>query len=291
MTNAAVGERPAVQVESKPEPVEESKAPSTALDGEEQTTQEQAQTEAQAKPAVPEARTQRVSALADAEREEIRQQAREEALAEAQGRTPEQIKEATKARLRQLFPQTIQTVDQVVSAAVDELGQPRALTPAEAKRIKDAFESYNRSAAETAEDAVATTVQQVAYGLLDKEGQEILTKLTTEDSSLPNYLNAWVETAALRTKAVKSLSLEDAMKVSTKLKKEIAARDVEQFDAGYEEGLNAPAGSSPRSRNNERTPPGQLSYEELEDKYARGETTAAETREYERLRDERRRSR
>lgn len=293
MTTPAVEARPATEETPKAPLTEEPKTPSTDLDEAVQTPSipDPESTEGDAPLPVPDARAQRVEALAEAEREEIRQQTREQVTAELQGRTPEQLKDATKQRLRQVFPQTIQAVDTVINAAVDEYGQPRPLTPAESKRIKDAFENYNRTAAEAAEDTVATTVQQVAYNILPKAAQETLTKLTAEETDLPNYLNHWVETAALYTKAVKGMSLEDAVKHSPKLKREIEALKLEHFDEGRNQGRSDPAGTSPDAGKEGRSAPANKTFIELEDKYGRGETTEAETREYERLRDARAKSR
>lgn len=285
MTTPAVEERPTTQADPKAPLTEEPKAPSTDPGEAVQTPSipDTASTEGDTPTSPPDARAQRVEALAEAEREEIRQQTREQVTAELQGRTPEQLKDATKQRLRQVFPQTIQAVDTVINAAIDEYGQPRPLTPVEAKRIKDAFENYNRTAAEAAEDTVATTVQQVAYNILPKAAQETLTKLTADETALPNYLNHWVETAALYTKAVKGMSLEEAVKHSPKLKREIEALKLEHFDEGRNQGRSDPAGTSPDAGRDGRAAPANKTFIELEEKYGRGETTKAEDAEYNKL--------
>lgn len=290
MTTPAVEERPATQVEPKAPLTEEPKAPSTDPGEAVQTTPnpDPASTEGDpAAPSTPDARAQRVEALSAAEREELTQQVREQVTAEFQGRTPEQLKDATKQRLRQVFPQTIQAVDTVINAAVDEYGQPRPLTPAETKRIKDAFENYNRTAAEAAEDTVATTVQQVAYSILPKAAQETMDSLTQADMPLPEYLNAWAETAALHTKAIKSLTLEEAIKHSPKIKRELEAERLKEFDAGREQGRLDPPGTSPDGGRSSgtRQAPGTKSYAELEIGYGDGTNTKAEDAEYTRQRD------
>lgn len=286
MTTPAVEERPAVQTEPETPNLAETEAP-RGTDGEnegEQTAPGPESESPEGSPRVPDARAQRLTALAEAERKEIREQTRAETVAELTGSTPEAQRDLAKRKLQQAFPLAQQKLDDIYANAKDEYGQPRALTAAEQTAAKNALAAYNLVAATAAEDQVATTVTQVAYSILPKTAQEALDKATVADMPLPDYLNAWVEVAALHTKAVKAMTLEEAAKHSTKLKRELAARDIEQFDAGREQGRTDPAGTNPDGgRERGRSAPSPSSFTELEDKYGRGETTPAETAEYHKL--------
>lgn len=236
-------------------------------------------------------RQARVTALAQAEREEAVREGREAAIAEFQGTTTEQQRAAAKQKLKSAFPTAQSKIDEVFRKAVYEDGSPRALNVDEQTAVKNALAGYNLVADTAVREDVATEVAQIAFSILPRAAQEELNKLTTEDMALPEYLNAWVETAALHTKAVKNLTLEDATKASPKIKRELAARDLEQFDLGREQGRIDPPGTSPdRGRAGERSAPGTKSYIDLEDGYGKGELNKAEEAEYIKLRDARKKT-
>ncbi len=290
-----VAERTEVKTETEEsQAVEtEEKATGRLTDNQQQETQtdtgtERETTEGQVAPT--DTRQTRITALADAERAEAEERGRSSVLSELEQGQTQQQREATKQRLRQAFPVAQQKIDQVFAKAKDEYGSPRPLTDYEQTEVKNALAGYNLVADQVIRGDVASEVAETAYSILPKAAQETLDKLTTQDMPLPDYLNAWVETAALHTKAVKSMGVEEAMKVSAKFKREILARDVEQFDAGREQGRSDPAGTSPPGMSNGRTAPGSMSFVQLEEKYGRGETTAAETAEYNRLKAEKSKS-
>ncbi len=297
MTNAAVEERaaPITQETEAPDAVEtEARTGTDDADSGVQTGDEaRSTTEA----AAPDGRAARLSALAEAEREEERQRGRDEALAELQQGSTKQQREQNRQRLKQSFPQAQAAIDRVVANAVDEWGNPRALTQAEHTAVKNALAGHNLVAWESAEAEISDIVRDAVYAKLDKDGQETLHKLADGDEKmpLPQYLDHYAELAALHTKAVKSLDLESALKVSTKLKKDIAARDVLQFDEGFNAGLNAPTGTSPRDggATTSRSAPGLKTFEQLQASYGDpqkfGKLTPAEEKRYLQLEAEKKR--
>ena len=290
-----VDERQEVQTTSEAEPTQASEERElTAPDNEpvqpnSDSEREEQQGESTAPPVT---RDQRLQALADAEREEAEQRGREAALRELQGNTQAQQKEAQKQRLRNSHTNTLALIDSVQAKAVDEYGSPRPLTAAEYGQIKAAQNEYHKVAFEVAEDTVADTVRDTAYAILPKAGQEQLTELTKTETDLPTYLNHWAEVAALHTKAVKSMGLEDAIKASPKVKREVEQAKLVSYDEGREQGRLDPPGTSPDGgRTTQRSAPGAKNFIELETKYADGTATKAETAEYLRLRDQRAKSR
>lgn len=291
MTNAPVEDRPVAQADTE-EPANLALTEAQqGTEGEEQA-QTGPETEQESTEARPDARTSRIEALAEAEREAAREEGRQaERDAQQQGQTQQQ-RDAAKQRLRQAFPQAQQKLDQIFARAVDEYGQPRALTSAEQTEAKNALAAYNLVAGQVAEETVADYVREIAYGKLpNKDVQDAFTKATDGDTDLATYLDQWVEHAALGTKAVKAMDLESAMKASAKLKKEVLARDVGQFDAGREQGRLDPPGTSPDGgRSGQRAAPGNKTYIQLEEGYGRGELTKAEEAQYIQLREARKRS-
>jgi hypothetical protein len=244
------------------------------------------------KSSAPDGRAARLSALADAEREEARQSGREEALQEIQKGTSQTQREQNRQRLKQSFPTAQAAIDRVFAGAKDDYGAPRALTEAEQTAVKNALAGHNLVAWESASAEVSDIVRDAVYAKIHKDDHEAFGKLTAGDTELPAYLDAYAEVAALRTKAVKALDLESAIKASPSIKKAIAARDVEQYDEGFAAGLVAPAGTSPDGgRATGRTAPGMKSFAELEKGYGDGTNTKEQDAEYVRQRDARAKSR
>ena len=265
---------------------------STAVGEEVQQNSDSESMQQQENTAPPDPREARLQALADAEREEAEQSGYQRAVAELTNQTPEKQRELQRQKTRQAHTNTLATIDRVYEAAKDEYGTPRALTPAELGQIKAAQNEYHKVALEAAEDSIADTVRDTAYAILPKPAQEAFTQLTSGEVDLPTYLNHWAETAALHTKAVKAMDLEAAVKASPKVKREVEAAKLKSFDEGREQGRLDPPGTSPNGgRNNGGTPPAAKSFIELEEKYGRGETNAAETAEYHRLKAQRSKSR
>jgi len=262
----------------------------TRQDNQTDTGAEQEPTDSGQK-APPDPREQRLTALAEAEREEAERRGEERALSRIEQGQTQQQRDAARQKLRQAFPTAQQKIDQVFSRAVDEYGNQRPLTPAEQTEVKNALAGYNLVAGQVATDEVADIVKEVAYGLLSKDGQTAFSQATAQDTPLPEYLTAWVEHAALNTKAVKSMTLDEAVKASSKVKRELAAAKLEEYDRGRDDGRNDPPGTSPdRGRAAERTPPGTKSYADLEIGYGDGSNTKAEDAEYIKLRDARKKS-
>lgn len=298
MTTPAVQERPATQTTSEAEPTNASEGnlptqESTAVSEPVQPNSEQETTEQSSEVvAPPDPRQARVQALADAERDEIRQQTRDEVVAELTGTSSVQQKEAQKQKVRSTFTTELSNIDTVFNRAVDEYGSPRALTPAEAGQVKAAFNNYHKVAQEVAEDSVADTVREVAYGMLPTQtAKDTFTGLTSGDVDLPTYLNNWAETAALHTKAVKSMDLEAAVKASPKIKREVEAANLASYDEGRDQGRLDPAGTSPDAgRGGQRSTPGTKSFIQLEEGYGKGELTKAEEAQYIQMREARKRS-
>jgi hypothetical protein len=286
MTNALVEERaaPITQETEAPDAVEtEALRGTDDADSGVQTGDEARSTTEAVTP--PDGRAARLSALADAEREEERQRGRDEALAELQQGSTKQQREQNRLRLKQSFPQAQAAIDRVVANAVDEWGNPRALTQAEHTAVKNALAGHNLVAWESAEAEISDIVRDAVYAKLDKDGQEALHKLADGDEKmpLPQYLDHYAELAALHTKAVKALDLESALKVSTKIKRDIAQRDVEQYDKGFADGLVAPPGTSPDGgRAGSRSAPGLKQFAELQQGYADGTNTKEQDAEYRR---------
>ncbi len=286
MTNAAVEERaaPITQETEAPDAVEtEALRGTDDADSGVQTGDEARSTTEAAAP--PDGRAARLSALADAEREEERQRGRDDALAELQQGSTKQQREQNRLRLKQSFPQAQAAIDRVVANAVDEWGNPRALTQAEHTAVKNALAGHNLVAWESAEAEISDIVRDAVYAKLDPGGQETLRKLADGDEKmpLPQYLDHYAELAALHTKAVRALDLESALKVSTKLKRDIAQRDVEQYDKGFADGLVAPPGTSPDGgRAGSRSAPGVKQFAELQQGYADGTNTKEQDAEYRR---------
>jgi hypothetical protein len=295
MTNAAVQEKPETQTTSEAEQdVASEDREVTANAPEVQPNSEQESTDTGAEETSrPDPRESRLQALADAEREEAEQRGEERALARLQGNTAEQQREAERQKVRQSHVNTLAKIDQIVAAAVDDYGAPRALTQYEAGQVKAAQNEYHKVALDAGLELAADTVRETAYGMLPtKEAQAQFTELTKGEVDLPTYLNHWAETAALHTKAVKSMGLEDAVKASTKIKREVEKAKLESYDEGREQGRLDPAGTSPDGgRTGQRSAPGMKTFVELETKYGDGTASKAEVAEYERLRDQRAKTR
>lgn len=292
MTNAAVEERPTTQASSEAANVQASEDQQvTAQDDavqqetEGQTEQQQTQTT--------QTREQRVAALAEAERAEAIEEGRTQALSELKGNEQALQREQQRQKLRNTYVTEMQGLDSLLSPVSDGMGNERQLSVQEVvTRAKNALNNLNKSAV----DSVAEQVKDVAYAILPEDAKESFTKLTEgRDVGLDEYLNIWAETAATHTKAfkdsVKSMSLEDAAKASSKIKRELEQAKLESFDEGREQGRLDPAGTSPDGgRAGQRTAPGTKSYIELEDAYGRGELTKAEETQYLQMRDARRKS-
>lgn len=285
MTNAAVQEKPDTQTTSEADTTqvseEQSQLPENSV--QQNSDQEQTSTEAE-ETTTPDPRQTRLQALADAEREEARETGRAEALAELQNNQQAQQREQQRQKVRGSFTTELQTLDNLAVEAVNN-----GLTLSQViEKAKNSLNNYHKVASDVAEDNVATQVQEVAYNILPKEAQEAFSKLTADQTDLPTYLNHWVETAALHTKAVKSLSLEDAIKHSSKIKREVEAAKLQSYDEGREQGRIDPPGTSPDGgRTMTRSAPGTKSYIQLEEAYGNGTATKAEVAEYEKLRDAR----
>lgn len=236
----------------------------------------------------PSRREQRLQALADAEREEERQRGRDEAFAELNDRQSKSQQDAQRERYKQSFPATMRRISGVLDTAINE----GRLTTEEKKAITDAVEGHNLIGWEANAQTLADSIRDQVYAMLPRDAQEEMTKRTAQDTSLPNYFTAAVEVAAPHSKWAKSLDLETAQKASAKLRKELAEHDVTVHDEGYEEGLNAPAGTSPDGgRSAQRSAPGMKTFAQLEAGYGDGTNTAEEDRDYVKQRAERARRR
>ena len=283
MTQAAVEERPAIQPDTEvPAAVETEALRGTDDEDSGAQTGDEARSTGGDTPA-PDGRAARLTALKEAEREEERQRGREEALQEIQQGSTKTQREQNRARLKQSFPSAQAAIDRIVAAAKDDYGNPRALTEAEHTGIKNALAGHNLVAWESAEAEISDIVRDAVYAKLDKAGQETLSKLAdgADKMPLPQYLEHYAELAALHTKAIKNLDLDAAIAASPKIKKQLAARDVEQYDAGYEAGLTAPPGTSPDGgRAGQRSAPGRMSFIELEKGYGDGTNTKEQDAEY-----------
>jgi hypothetical protein len=289
MTNAAVEERaaPITQETEAPDAVEtEALRGTDDADSGVQTGDEARSTTEAAAP--PDGRASRLSALSQAEIEEAEQRGEENALKKLQQGTTKQQQEQNRKRLKDNYPVAQAAFDRIFAGAKDEWGNPRPLTEAEQTQAKNVFSGHNLLAWDSAEAQISDIVRDAVYAKLDKDGQETLHKLADGDEKmpLPQYLDHYAELAALHTKAVKSLDLESALKVSTKLKKDIAARDVLQYDEGFNAGLNAPTGTSPRDggATTSRSAPGLKTFEQLQASYGDpqkfGKLTPAEEKRY-----------
>lgn len=292
MTNLAVEEKPATQTTSEAEstPVSEDREV-TAGSEEVQQNSDPADNQRDGE-SLPDPREARLQALAQAEREEAIEEGRTKALQELQGNTQAQQREQERLKVRNTFTTEIGKVDQVFARAVDNYGQPRPLNLAEQNAVKASFNELNKAAIGAAEESIADQVREVAYNILPKAAQETLTSLTQGEVDLPTYLNHWAETAALHTKAVKAMDLDAAIKASSKVKREVEAAKLASYDDGREQGRLDPPGTSPDGgRKTVRSAPGMPTWEQLQDKYGDGTATKAEVAEYERLRDQRAKSR
>lgn len=282
MTSLAVGEKPETQTESEASNLESSEGQqATATQGNEvQPNSESSSQEGERETTPPDPREQRLTALKEAEREEARLAGREETLTELQQSQLNQQRQQLKQKARNTYITEMQ--------ALDNLYLKQGVTAGELVQAgKNALNNLNKVNAEIAEETVAEQVRDIAFGILPKAAQETLNSLvnTGEDVDLPTYLNHWVETAALHTKAVKSMSLEDAAKASPKLKRELEKAKLEAYDEGKEWGLTAPAGTSPdKGRSSQRSAPGMKTYIQLEEGYNDGSNSKAEDQEYLKLR-------
>lgn len=286
MTSQALEEKPAAQTISEGESQQASEEANrlTAPAQGEQQQQSDPQGNEEENQAPPDPRQQRVQALTDAEREEAEQRGEERALARLQNNSSEQQREQQKQRVRSTYITEMQSLDNLL--------QQGDLSASEyVNRAKNALNNLNKVSLEVAVDTVADDIRNIAYGLLPKAAQDTFTQLTSEENDLPTYLNHWVETAALHTKAVKSMSLEDAVKASPKLKREVEAAKLASYDEGREQGRLDPPGTSPDGgRSSQRSAPGSKSYADLESGYAAGTNSKAEDAEYLKMRDSRKRS-
>ena len=241
----------------------------------------------------PSGREQRLSALADAEREELLQQGREAALEELRQTGTKQQREAARQKLRAAFPTTIKSVEDLLNGAINE---GRSLTTNEVAEVKRHFNNYNMVAETAAAESLADDIRDQIYSMLPRAAQEDFTKATvgTDDKpvDLATYFAAAVEHAAPHSKYMKSLDLDDVEKLSPKLKKQLAERDLRNHDEGYNEGLTAPPGTSPDGgRGAGRTAPGNKTYQQLEEAYGAGTSTKEEEKLYLKMRADRTRSR
>lgn len=291
MTNLAVEERPATQTTSEANEVRSSEGlEPTAPNPEVQQTSEPT-SDPEESTDQPDPREQRVQALSDAERLEAEEAGRTKALNELQGNQQAIQREQTRQQLRNTFTSEIQKIDNVFGNARDEYGSPRPLTVTEQNAVKASFNELNKKAT----DAVAEQVKDVAYSILPAEAADAFTKLTDGEVDLATYLNHWVEVAAPFTKAgkdsIKSLDLDAVMKANTKIKREVEALKLAEYDAGREQGRKDPEGTSPDGgRTTTRSAPGQKSFIELEEGYGSGTLTKAEEKLYKDMREVRKRS-
>lgn len=293
MTQAAVEERPATSPETETSPAIETEGRSTSPSTDER---EEAQTGTGANSTddpAPDGATVRRTALAEAERQEAEEKGYEKAHKELQETNTLTQRQVNRNRLKQSFPQAQAKIDSIIADAKDAYGNPRPLTDVETKAVKDALAGHNLVAFDAATAEVGDIVKDAVYAQLQKAGKtavEGFTAATNADTELPEYLTYYAEHAALSTKAVKGMSLEDALKVSPKLRKEIEALKLSEFEAGRDEGR--PTGTSPdRGRGAQRTAPGSMTWADLEDGYGKGTLNKEQTAEYRRLRTERAKSR
>ena len=289
-----VAETTEARTETEAAPAADTEALSRGTD--ERTQERQTDTSTEGNEATegsaPDPRAARVSALADAERQEAIEEGKRLALEEVQGTSTQQQRAAARNKLKSAFPQAQAKIDSIFNAAKDEYGDSRPLTAFEATEVKNALAGYNLTAWDAASEDVADVVREIAYGKLPtKEAQAAFTAATADDTSLPQYLDAWAEHAALHTKAVKGMDLAAAMKASNKVKREVEAAKLAAYDEGRDQGRLDPAGTSPDGgRTTQRQAPGSKSYNQLEEGYGSGSLTRAEEAQYIQMRDARKKS-
>lgn len=183
--------------------------------------------------------TTAIQSALEAEREHIREEERDRLAAEGQRARQQQSVE----ELRNHFPNALRAARDHLSALTfhDEQGQPRKLSQAEVQGALQHFEAYNLRAMQTYERLAYGPIEQAVEASLPKADYQ---KFVEKASGKPprEFLNEFAEAKALSTKAVKGMTLEDAITHSSKLKAEIAARDAKQFEAGRDKGRGDPPG-------------------------------------------------
>lgn len=237
----------------------------------------------------PSRREQRLQALADAEREEARETGRSEALEEIQRNQTKANRDSQKTRFKESYPTTVRTMRGILNRSIDE-GRP--LSTEEAQQVLNAFDGHNLVAWEANAEEASDLIRDGILGLLPKgEHEEFGKRTVNPDGSgvdLATYFTTAVEMAAPHSKWAKGLDLESAGKASAKLRKELEAAKLEAHDEGFEEGLNAPPGTSPDGgKSAQRSAPGNKTYVQLEEGYGNGTLTAEEEKLYKQMRADR----
>lgn len=288
-----VAERTEIQTDTQAQPASDTQALQGTDTEQAVQTETGSEQESTQESRTPPARERRLQALADAEREEERERGRQEALEEVQRNQAKSTRESQKSRFKESFPRAMQTSRALLDRLIDE---GRAPTTEERNLILNQWEGHNLVAWEANAEEASDLIRDGILSLLPKsEHEEFGKKTVNPDGSgvdLATYFTTAVEMTAPHSKWAKSLDLESARKASPKLRKEVEAAELAAHDEGYEEGLNAPPGTSPDGgKSASRSAPGNKTYQQLEEGYGRGELSREEEALYKKMRAERRNSR
>jgi hypothetical protein len=155
-------------------------------------------------------------------------------------------------------------------------GEEMELADTQIEAVLRPLLTHNARALDLARTEAVDRLQDEIYGALPPALQADYTASVT-DKPLEEHLRAYVELTALNTKAVKGLTLDDAIKLSPKLKAELAEREALAFNKGRTKGQEDPAGE-PRARSTGGSGGGYSTKAEARAAHAAGTITNADMR-------------
>ncbi len=157
---------------------------------------------------------------------------------------------------KQHFPATAQSMRAELTALgiVDPQAQQRVLRHLDAYNLK-ALDVGRRLAHGPVEDAIEVILPKDEYPKFVERAN---------GKGPKEFLEEFAESAALRTKAIRGLTLEDAISHSGKLKAEITKALAEKYDEGRKKGREDPPGDGYVSTNGSGTAPGRVTYAQIQ---------------------------
>lgn len=186
--------------------------------------------------------------------------------------------ESLRSEAKTLFPKALQDA----RAAATKLN----IAEDQLTEILKPIEAYNLHSLQANEQIVLDQLVDQFYAKLPDSLHDTFSK-AVDGKPLADWLEAYLETAALDTAAVKdfhrNLTLEQAQELSPKLKAEVATLKANEFESGRKKGRKDPGGEPAIDGGGAAS----MKWEDLSRGYGGGTLTPAQEREYHRQKAER----